>query len=443
MSDSEVDVPSEAVISQKLRDVVIAIHKSGNAEDLTLKRVRVRAEKELSLPDGFLKTDSKWKEQSKDIIGDAVVCIDNLVVSIGADMSQNEYCKEPSREPTPEPVPTPEPTPKKVAKPTVKKKQATSESTKGVKRKAAAPAKKPKKRRKTDSDDDDLESELSDPLSDEPSEAESEPPKKLVRRGKKTVTEDSDEEATPQKPTKQSKKAVVEEDSDDEPAATPVKKPVTSPPETKDDVSESELSSLIDESPKKKSRQKKEPASKAKKGAKPAAPKAKAAKPKADDDPDTAEVKRLQGWLVKCGIRKVWSRDPELSKCDTNKEKISVLKGMLKDVGMDGKYSVEKAAKIKEQREFAKDLAAIQEAEAHWGTSGDTAGGRPKRRAAAAAASKPQQKLVLSDDDEEEDADGGAQDDEESSDDASDVDDDDVKGESDDDKDDSEGDDSD
>jgi hypothetical protein len=73
MSDIEGDVPSEAIISQKLRDVVLAIHKSGKDEDLTVKRVRARAEKELSLPDGFLKTDSKWSKQSKSVIGDAVV----------------------------------------------------------------------------------------------------------------------------------------------------------------------------------------------------------------------------------------------------------------------------------------------------------------------------------------------------------------------------------
>lgn len=75
MSDSEGGAPSEATISQKLRDVVLAIHKTGKDDELTLKRVRARAEKELSLGDGFLKTDSKWKEQSKTIIGDAVVSL--------------------------------------------------------------------------------------------------------------------------------------------------------------------------------------------------------------------------------------------------------------------------------------------------------------------------------------------------------------------------------
>ena len=71
---------------------------------------------------------------------------------------------------------------------------------------------------------------------------------------------------------------------------------------------------------------------------------------------------------------------------------------MLSDAGMDGRYSDEKAAKIKEKREFAKDLEAIKEGEAAWGTVEDT-GGRPRRRAAARPA--PVQKIEFSDDDEE------------------------------------------
>ena len=73
MSDSEADRPSEANISNKLRDIVIAIHKSGKSEDLTVKRVRARAEKELALDEGFFKTDSTWKEKSQKVIVDAVV----------------------------------------------------------------------------------------------------------------------------------------------------------------------------------------------------------------------------------------------------------------------------------------------------------------------------------------------------------------------------------
>jgi hypothetical protein len=73
MSDSGGDRPSEAAIASKLRDVVIAIHRTGKTEDLTVKRVRARAEQELALEDGFFKTDASWKQKSQDQIVDAVV----------------------------------------------------------------------------------------------------------------------------------------------------------------------------------------------------------------------------------------------------------------------------------------------------------------------------------------------------------------------------------
>jgi hypothetical protein len=69
---------------------------------------------------------------------------------------------------------------------------------------------------------------------------------------------------------------------------------------------------------------------------------------------------------------------------------------MLKDAGMDGKYSVEKAAKIKEEREFAKDLEEIQAGAAAWGEPIST--GRPRR-----AAARPVQKVVLPEDSDDED----------------------------------------
>ncbi|KAF9696746.1 hypothetical protein EKO04_005361 [Ascochyta lentis] len=358
MSDSE--QPSEAAIAKKLQDVVISLHKAGNTDDLTVKRVRTRAEEQLGLPAGFLKA-ADWKQKSQDAIMEAV----------------DKYCGD-------EPEPKPVKTAPKASKPKVPAKKAApaGESKQGAKRKAAAPKKQPQKRRKTASSEDEL--------SDEPSDADSEPAKKPARRGKKVVEEDSDEEEeiAPKKPTNKTKPVVEDEDdSDAEPATTP-----PPPPAKKDDVSESELSSLLDESPAKNKRQKKAPAAKKKE---PAKPKAKAAS-KAADDPDQAEIKRLQSWLVKCGIRKVWSK--ELAKFDTSKEKIRHLKEMLSDAGMDGRFSDEKAAKIKEKREFAKDLEAIQEGEASWGNTEDT-GGRPRRRAAARSA--PVQKIEFSDDSEE------------------------------------------
>lgn len=73
MSASEREQPSEAAIAGKLRDIVLAIHKSGKTDDLTVKRVRARAEKELGLDDGYLKTDAIWKGRSQETIKEAVV----------------------------------------------------------------------------------------------------------------------------------------------------------------------------------------------------------------------------------------------------------------------------------------------------------------------------------------------------------------------------------
>jgi hypothetical protein len=251
------------------------------------------------------------------------------------------------------------------------------------------------------SSDEDSDAALSDPPAqvDEPSDAEREPVKKPTRRQKKVVAEDSDEEeiAPPKSlPQEENKDPESEEDAETIPSGKDTGRPATPPPAANDGGAESDLSSVLDESPvKKRKRNTKNPAKAAKfpEGAtSKTITKSKAAK--TEDDPDQAEIKRLQGWLVKCGIRKVWGK--ELAKCDTSKDKIRHLKGMLKDAGMDGKYSVEKAAKIKEEREFAKDLEEIQAGAAAWGEPIST--GRPRR-----AAARPVQKVVLPEDSDDED----------------------------------------
>lgn len=229
------------------------------------------------------------------------------------------------------------------------------------------------------------------------SEAESEPPKKPTQRRKKVVAEDSDEEAAPeaQAKDKEDVKNIGEEET-----APAVKEPIAVP-EVKGDISDSDLSSLIDEPPVKKKRQKKEPAAKSGKERKPKAAKAtkaKSTKSKGEDDPDQAEIKRLQGWLVKCGIRKVWGK--ELTKCNTTKDKIKHLKTLLKDAGMEGKYSNEKAARIKEQREFARDLEEIQAGALAWGKEEEAPSSRPRRRL-----TRPAQKAVVPDEDDEDEDD--------------------------------------
>ena len=72
MSESEADIPSEATLSRALRDDVIAIFKSGNEDDLTVKRVRTRTENRLGLPNGFFRREN-WKQKSQELIHEAVV----------------------------------------------------------------------------------------------------------------------------------------------------------------------------------------------------------------------------------------------------------------------------------------------------------------------------------------------------------------------------------
>lgn len=150
--------------------------------------------------------------------------------------------------------------------------------------------------------------------------------------------------------------------------------------------SESEMSVLIDEEPvPKKRRQKSSSGPTPKKAVKTKSEKS--SKPKEDSnlDPQQAEIKRLQSWLLKCGIRKMWHK--ELAPYDTPKAKINHLKDMLKNAGMDGRYSAEKAKQIKDQREFKADLEAVQEGAKKWGQSdeseeSDRSERKPKRRLA-------------------------------------------------------------
>ena len=159
--------------------------------------------------------------------------------------------------------------------------------------------------------------------------------------------------------------------------ASPRRKPNVNGAEP--DQSESEMSVLIDEPPKKsKGRPRKSGSSKPER----AAPK-KRKSTEEPADPDQEEIKRLQGWLVKCGIRKMWWK--ELQPFDASKAKIKHLKGMLSDAGMTGRYSLEKATQIREERELRADLEAVQEGAKIWGKEEEEetgAGGRAKRQVA-------------------------------------------------------------
>ena len=70
---------------------------------------------------------------------------------------------------------------------------------------------------------------------------------------------------------------------------------------------------------------------------------------------------------------------------ETSKEKIKHLKQMLTDAGMSGRYSKEKAASIREARELAADLEAVQEGAKLWGKDNGADAPVEGRRAARTA----------------------------------------------------------
>lgn len=225
-----------------------------------------------------------------------------------------------------------------------------------------------RKKQKTVEEEDHSE-DASSPLS----EADSDPPKpKTISKPRKPTVKVQTTKSKPSKPKsrKAGKSLSEEDDSTEEDSASEAH-------DKKDKIdvdSDSEMSVLLDEGPQPKKRRKKEAPQGRQK-----MPAATKAKPAADIDADQAEIKRLQGWLVKCGIRKLWGK--ELKPYETPKAKIKHLKQMLADVGMTGRYSIEKANQIKEARELAADIEAVQEGAERWGADEEAKNqGRPARR---------------------------------------------------------------
>ncbi|KAK5790400.1 hypothetical protein VI817_007687 [Penicillium citrinum] len=325
-SEPETNVPkkpSDAALEKALRDEVISRWKAGRQNELTVKRVRLAAEQTLELEEGFFKTTGDWKARSEEIIRNEVE---------KQDAGEGEEEEEEEAKSSPQP------------------KKSAAKRSKGEN------APNPRKRQKTETPV--SEQEDKPEISGNDSEEDKESPKASKVKNKSDTAKQSSTE--------------VSDAPEDEPAPTKASEA------TKDD-SESEMSVVIDEEPK--PAPKRQKTTKAPKEKKKAAPKGK----DEDVDPNQAEIKRLQGWLVKCGIRKMWWR--ELQPYETPKEKIKHLKQMLEDAGMKGRYSLEKARQIRDERELKADLEQIQQGAKDWGKdSGDEGegsdGGAPRRRAA-------------------------------------------------------------
>jgi hypothetical protein len=257
-------------------------------------------------------------------------------------------------------------------------KKAVKARAKPVKKEPVKKKAKGGSKRVVDSDEDEDEDKKEDAASSPQSVKKQATPKKAKTPSKKAVEPDAEDSGIAPAP----KQDVPEAKHGDDDKDTIMKEAPN------DDASESEMSVLIDEPPTKKKRQKKDASEKASSKTSKASKPAKKAKEAPELSNDDAEIKRLQGWLVKCGIRKLWGK--ELKPFTTSKEKIRHLKDMLSDAGMEGRYSVEKARGVKERRELAADLEAVQEFGKRWG---DEKSGRKA----------PRKRNVISDDEDDDD----------------------------------------
>ena len=74
MSISRLDW-SDVELEQALRHAVQSICQTGNLQNLTVKRVRKAAEKNLKLPEEFFKLHQTWKDKSKAVIEEEAVSL--------------------------------------------------------------------------------------------------------------------------------------------------------------------------------------------------------------------------------------------------------------------------------------------------------------------------------------------------------------------------------
>ncbi|KAF5668189.1 transcription factor [Fusarium heterosporum] len=403
--------PSDNEIEQALLDATYQVFKAF-PEETTVNKVRKQTEENLGLEEGFLSTGD-WKKQSKALVKERVEKLAEGWVPDNEkeDGSDDESEKGVSVKRSSPDVESPQPK---------SKRQKRSPKPKP---KAKPKPKKAAKKVESDAESDLSElGELSEPSqTSEVSEMSEEEPQKKRKRA-------PSKKAAPKKATQKRKPKTIESDEEDEDVAinsdtekpagkdeasaseketTPSKaqnsddeKTAVKEDENKPAIDEEEEYSDVIDEPVKPKRQKKE---KKEKGSKPAKePKATVKKATTSDDPNTEEIKRLQGYLTKCGVRKLWHNELK-QHGDDAKAKIRHLKKMLTDVGMDGRFSEAKAREIKERRELLAEVESAQEMSALWGVAGRGRASRSKSKNA---------KIVESDGSDVENKDGDGNDDE-------------------------------
>ncbi|KAI9901317.1 hypothetical protein N3K66_003134 [Trichothecium roseum] len=381
-------------------------------DNVTVNMVRNNAAGSLSIEENFF-TSAQWKTKSKDMIKGYVTQLhEGIVPEPKEPKDAKSAIKRRQSTQTPEELsPEPKrrkqaamPKPKPRAKP--KKEESDDEGT-GEEEKFTPKAKvrgktkvkkvnsdeeeddapKEKTARKlkaADSDDGDekaakRQAKVKGRALDSDSDSEGSAAKSIpVRKHEKGVKDEVKGEDSSEEDAK-AKKAIggggnqtnITKESEPEDEGTPAAVKEDVPPADE----EEEYSDVIDEPPKPKRAKKGEKAEKKEKTRKPSTASRKPAGAPASDDPNEAEIKKLQYQLTKCGTRKLWHNELKQYGADA-KAKIRHLKKMLADVGMTGRFSEARAREIKEERELLADVEEAQKMNQLWGKAG---GGRASR----------------------------------------------------------------
>ncbi|KAI9272991.1 hypothetical protein BDA99DRAFT_499713 [Phascolomyces articulosus] len=106
--------------------------------------------------------------------------------------------------------------------------------------------------------------------------------------------------------------------------------------------------------------------------------------------PSEEKIKRLKSYIYKCGVRKKWNT--ELVNLNMSQQ-IDKLQSILRDLGVEGRPTLEKCEKIKAERELKAEIDSLDKDNIL-----NEGGGRPKRHAPV----KRKRRVIASDDEEDE-----------------------------------------
>ncbi|KAI5287465.1 hypothetical protein KEM54_005980, partial [Ascosphaera aggregata] len=390
--------PAHKALVQALRDATARIYRTKSPENLTVKRIRTEAEKELGVEEGFFKGSAEWKDKSSTIIRDEVE-IQESAQEVAQESAEHEeqpadVKKRKEEEEEEEEEDEQEKAPESISRKRAsdRGKEGSQDSSQRKKRVKTKTRTGPVAKETSGDDEKEVASDERDGIEKDEHHTHSARRTRTKRVGNMSIgaaavaagsspserftgpdqsetgkkhSPTIDEEANASSDSELSSLPDEEPPIEEEEEEVEVKAEAEAEAEAEDD-DDDDSNEKTEEKPVKKGKTKKTKersftattttAATLRRNSK---SKGKGrAKPAADQDPDTAMIKRLQSQLVQCGVRKMWYR--ELQPYDTPKQKIAHLKEMLKDVGMTGRFSQDKAKVIKERRELQEDLREIR-----------------------------------------------------------------------------------